>query len=119
MLKSGRGTDFNKEKGKWFSLHLFFVLTQGPQGKEKNQLRNPKTKFSAQRTFIWPRGTEGRDKGQSQRIKGRGRREREPGKGGRGICPRGTKDCFWIEKRQTWHIGNGVDKGKKENPVLG
>lgn len=23
---------------------------------------------------------------------------------GRGICPAETKDCFWIERGQTWHI---------------
>ena len=31
------------------------------------------------------------------REKVKGIRER-----GRGVCPRGTKDCIWIERRQTW-----------------
>jgi hypothetical protein len=60
--------------------------------------RTAKTKFSAQRICICPRGTEHRNKGQRQEIrrekgKGQGRERGEKGKGrrGRGICPSGEQ----------------------------
>lgn len=76
----------------------------------EGKARNPKTKLSAQRIFICPRGTESRNKGQRQEIKrekgkGQGTGERR-GKGERGgaFVPEGnkmgTKDCLWIERRQ-------------------
>ena len=40
--------------------------------------------------------------------KGKGTKERgekRQGRSGRGICPGGTKDCLWIERRQMWPIG--------------
>lgn len=67
---------------------------------------HPKTKFPAQRGFIGPRETEGRDKGGGKR---RGRGGGDQGEGrcegeeGRGICSVGvdrTKDCLWIERGQ-------------------
>lgn len=42
------------------------------------------------------------------------------GKGGRDICPKGTKDCLWIERRQT--LANrkiAVYKVKMENSKPG
>jgi hypothetical protein len=59
------------------------------------------------------------NKGQEIRGKDRRQRTREKRKGinreGEGIfAPRGTKDCFWIE-RQTWPIGKWqFIKGKRK-----
>lgn len=48
-----------------------------------------------------------RDKGQGIRDQRQKKRERRKGAGrrGRDICPRGTKDYFQIERRQTWPTG--------------
>ena len=32
-------------------------------------------------------------------------REKQEGTREYGICPRGTKDCLWIERGQVWHMG--------------
>jgi hypothetical protein len=45
----------------------------------KSQLKTPETKFSAQRRFIYHRGTKGRDKGQRQKME-----EKEEGEGNKG-----------------------------------
>lgn len=58
--------------------------------KEKYQLGTPKTKFSALRRFICPRGTEIREK-----ETGHSGGERRGRKGGYGAGSRGTKDCLW------------------------
>lgn len=50
-----------------------------------------------------------RDRGQGIRDKrqeveeGEGKKQERVGVGD--ICPRATKDCFWIERRQMWPIG--------------
>ena len=44
-------------------------------------------------------------------------KKREQGKGERGICPGGRKDCLWIERRQIWPIDKcWVIKVNLENP---
>ena len=68
-----------------------------------------KTKFSAQGTFICPQ----RDKGQELRAKDRRHRMRARGKG---YLPHGTKDCLWIERKQTHKQKAERDKGKGETP---
>jgi hypothetical protein len=66
-----------------------------------------KIKFSAQRRFICPRGTEGRESGDNKdrrwgvMEKGKGTRQREEGC----FSQSGTKDCLCIERRQAWPIG--------------
>lgn len=45
-----------------------------------------------------------------------GRREKEQGRRGVDICPRGTKDCLWIDTRQTWSINKlQFIRGKRES----
>lgn len=49
-------------------------------------------------------------------MKGKGTRKKE------GICPPGTKDCLWIERRQMWSIGKGwfiKVQGDSVPPMLG
>lgn len=65
--------------------------------------RHPKTKFSAQRRF-----TEGEGQGREQR-----RRE------GKDICPRGTKDCLWIDETDVGCRQMAVYSGKGGNSELG
>jgi hypothetical protein len=65
-------------------------------------LKNPKTKFSAQRRFICPRGTAG-NRRQEQEIEDEGEREGNKGQGG-GRFVLEDKGWLWRERRQT--IGN-------------
>ena len=70
----------------------------------------PKTKFLAQRRFIYPRGTEGRDK------EDRGRRGKEQAKGAEVFTVAGlplvTGETDVVRRKMA------VYKGTIENPVL-
>ena len=44
---------------------------------------------------------------------------REQEKGGRAICPGGTKDCLWIEGTDVAHRQMVVSENEGDNPVLG
>jgi hypothetical protein len=64
--------------------HISEQVYEGIVGDLRVSSRHPKTKFSAQRRFICPRGTEGRYKGQRQEIEGEGERKgTREGVGGR------------------------------------
>lgn len=58
---------------------------------------DPQTTFSAQKTCICTQRVRQRTEIES---KGEGK-----GREGRDICPRGTKDCFWIERKEIWPMG--------------
>lgn len=70
-----------------------YCVWRGNERKRKYQLRTPKTKFSVQR-FICSRGTEGRDKGQRQKIEEEGEGEGSHGEGTRVFVPEGQRTAF-------------------------
>jgi hypothetical protein len=48
------------------------------------------------------------------REKGTGTRERS-----KGFCPRGTKDCLWMERRQIWPYRQvAIYKSKMGHPLI-
>ena len=48
-----------------------------------------------------------------------GNKKEEGERRGRGVCPGGTKDCLWKERKQTWSIGKlQFIKVEGETPVL-
>ena len=71
--------------------------------------RHPMTKFSAQRRFIYSKGQRTANKRQRQEIEdegeGEGNKTEERVKGEGHSSWIVTKDCFWIERRQSWHTG--------------
>jgi hypothetical protein len=48
--------------------------------------------------------------------KGQEKKKKEQVKGGRDVCPRGAKDCLWIERRWMWPIGKWHFIKVKGNP---
>lgn len=84
--------------------------------KEQVSAQDPKTKFSAQRRFICPRGTEDRDKGQRQ-----GKRKKEKGARERGQKYLSQKDKgLSLDKEETdmAHRKMAVYKGTRAHPGL-
>lgn len=51
--------------------------------------------------------------------KGKGRRGKEQGRGGKDICPGGTRDCLWLEETDVVYMEMAVYKGKRGNLTLG
>lgn len=76
--------------------------------KGKVSAQDPLDQVLSTKSFICPRGTEGRDKKQRKREKGKRPREREP----RYLSWR-TKDCFWIERWTVVHRNMMVYKRYK------
>lgn len=75
--------------------------------------RAPEDPVLSAKESVWPQRERGiRDKDRIQRNREKGREQRREEKGGQGrggriICPRGTKDCLWIEGTDVAHEPNG------------
>lgn len=93
-------------------------MTQREKEQEKGTKTGERTKGEGEgkqgrgRQVARERGRETREGERGQRR--RETRERE--RGGRDICPEGTQDCLWIEKKQMWPIGKWQFIKKKGEP---
>lgn len=85
--------------------------------KRKGRLRFPNIKFSARRGFIYPRGTESRDKGQRQEIEEEREGEGNKREGGGIFVPEDKGLLLDRQEPDVVHRPMAIYKGKKENPT--
>lgn len=80
---------------------------------EKASAQIPKTRFLAQRKFVFPRdrGKILRDRRKRTKVEGKGTRERE-----KGHLSQRAKHCFWIEKTDMAHRKRAIYKSAREVP---
>ena len=63
--------------------------------------------LSTKEIYLPSEGQRARNKRQKQKIEDKGEREGNKGEGDRlsVLGEGGSKDCLWVESRQTWHMG--------------
>jgi hypothetical protein len=73
-----------------------------------------KRKDSPRPSLLAPERQTAGNKRQRQEIEGEGEGKGTREKVERNICPGGTKDCFWIERKQMWPTGKRqFEKGRE------